>query len=327
MMNASSSACSTDAAHTTCAACAHGVQNSDPAAAVEAMTGIFDGYSQLNTPACIEIVGGDAACAAKYDAYMQCTETACAPCADIATYNACLDAVDTGLCASYWDAAAACGNALWDAIWRCQAGTWDELYDYHVANVCGYTPNTTTCAPYLPDAASVIPAYVPASGIHQNKCTAAQVSAAYAACQGDAATTATCSAFYQANTDCYECLDASSETALGPTYGVYAGEAYLTNLNGPGCLELYGASSCAQQFQALMECTRLACTPNCPVVDGASWTALDQCETDAKATTCLALETSFNSCWAALPAATQDACTFATWEDGYNKYGVLFCGP
>lgn len=321
-LNASSPACSADTEHAACKACAWGTANDNPAPAV------FDNRKQ-NLAGCIEVVGGDASCASSYAAYLACGNAACSNCSDDA-YWTCLTASDSGVCKDRWDEALACMNPIWGKISPCFDGSWRERYYYLVDSICGYLPGSTVCAPYMPDP-GLVPAYIPATGGHQNKCTSQQISELWTACLNTSSTAASCEDFGNANTACYDCVGHSSARNVdqyGPIVGYRIGASkHSTVVNTPGCIELMGDKECAAGTQAAVECEEAACAPSCDYTNQTEFDAYIKCLEDARKGVCGGLKTAADTCANALPQATKDACIGSTLQEGYTKVATLFCGP
>jgi hypothetical protein len=278
----------------------------------------------LNRAGCIEIVGGDATCAATWDKYVQCVNTACSSCpaGDSAALSACSQTASNagGTCASYYTAGATCANNDWAKAYPCFDNSFTDEYFNLSEKICGWKTSSTTCSPYLPDPTATVPAYVPASGSKQNKCTTTQINNAYTACFASTATGTTCNTFFNANKDCYNCLatDHGSES-----YGPIINYANYSNLNQAGCLELNNQASCAASFAAWTECEHQACDYNCETADSATYST---CTDNADKNSCATLYSAANTCWQAVPSAVQTACNPSTFQAGFTSFGQLFCG-
>lgn len=147
------------------------------------------------------------------------------------------------------------------------------------------------------------------------------------ACLGPHRTTDACADYKAANPACTACIvtSYSAASSYGPIldYGEYVGG------NVAGCLELTmpGNASCAKTVQALTDCELAACAANCPVVDSASLSAREQCESEADMGVCNSVFTTAADCKAMeADAGVPTLCLAGPFEDFYDAVVPLFCG-
>jgi hypothetical protein len=177
------------------------------------------------------------------------------------------------------------------------------------------------------------PAYHPATGSDQGKCTDAFISAYFTDCLGPTATQATCAPWGTsgdaAHKACAQCLLTLSTAAK---YGPLVEYKGVVNANIAGCIELKDPTNgvaCATAVQQSEECDHAACDPVCPVKDDPSFQLWLQCVQAAEAGQCKPYADK-----AACANAEQDggpaaACfpgANAKFIDYYDVLAPIFCG-
>jgi hypothetical protein len=196
----------------------------------------------------------------------------------------------------------------------------------HCSSDGGTSDAAPICAPA--DVSSFhAPAYRPASGAHQGKCTSTQITGFFTACLASSATNQSCSAFAgssatQSDRDCAACLyTMSTASQYGPVVG-YPGRSQI---NRAGCLELQGNSACATALQALESCQAAACEANCPITDSNTLQSYLQCAQSATTGGCV---NALGQTQCVIPdAGPATTCLSGTsFQDLYNHVAPLFCG-
>jgi hypothetical protein len=179
-------------------------------------------------------------------------------------------------------------------------------------DLTGFTPPNGFPPPHPPQAA----------------CDPSQLGAFWTACEDKMSTPMTCNAWRGANQKCDQCIE-SIDTDSSWGVLVYGTGKYVqpgtTQANFYGCLQLEGATQCANDDFALDQCERFVCGAQCPVTDNPSYLAYNSCTMQAQGTVC-------KSYYAKLPVScTGDAgpavmaCKGANFQDYFTKMGPLFC--
>lgn len=190
-----------------------------------------------------------------------------------------------------------------------------------------------TCAPV--DVSSFTSNWKPPSGLHQKKCTPAQV-ATFATCvyNHTGRDAKVCDAFDAdaANADCLACAKTNTS---GTTLGAIVTNGTSVSANNPGCIALVSgdlsANGCGAKVQAALLCEDAACVDVCPVSAGdtAAFNKFLACEQLAAQDGCKAYEDAA-SCAATLVAdgGPASVCQPNTQDFGVRAaaYTELFCG-
>ena len=310
--------CIDDASHDECNACMEGPHGTNPPPALISHPGLVE----LNTAGCLELMGTDTKCPAKWDAMTECMQVACDPVCPktgdggpVFTAQDHLDcrAASTaagGPCESYAQPAYDCANAQLSnlALQKCFAGTFSDRIISHGREFCG-SASGGTCSPYLPPGYQD-PAYVSPVGVHMNVCTLDQVTEFWDVCFGSKAAGQSCVNFQAAHPECFGCLltvrGAAKWTAVVAFFS-------LNQANTTGCLEAYGQTDCAHKVQALQQCQHFACIASCPW-DGLDAISLLACKEEAAGSVCATQNGPAAECLASLPAEVKTGC-FPIAED------------
>ena len=195
------------------------------------------------------------------------------------------------------------------------------------------------CPAPAPIAASFTPpAYVHAAP-HQNACSPQLIADYYTQCLGSAATAQTCAPWTNtpdaAHQVCVACLvTPATASAYGPVVQTTYGNIIVSESNLAGCIELADPAglACATALQDRTDCDEAACTPQCPIVDDASFQQWQTCENNAdnaasscgayfQATSCAASEMPDGG----VAAACFPAAANPTFEDDYDAIAPVFC--
>jgi len=341
------SSCIDDASHDECNACMEAPHGSNPPPALISHPGLVE----LNTAGCLELLGEDTKCPAKWDAMTQCMAVACDPVCPrtgdggpVFTAQDHLDcrAASTaagGPCESFAGPAYDCANAQLSnmALQKCFAGTFSDRIISHGREFCGSAAGGT-CSPYLPPGYQD-PAYVSPVGVHMNVCTPDQVTEFWDVCFGDKAAGQSCVNFQAAHPNCFGCmLNIRGAAKWGAIVSFFS----LNQANTTGCMEAQGQKDCAQKVQALQQCQHFACIASCPW-DGLEVISLLACKQAAADSVCATQNAPAAACLAALPSDVKAACFPIAADpdagadggaDGDSNFhteaiaaGLAMCGP
>lgn len=190
-------------------------------------------------------------------------------------------------------------------------------------------PAPKVCAPG--DVSTFESTWKPPTGRWQGKCTVQQVDTYVACLFSQAANDPTCRDYLARadNAVCSHCLmSAVDDTSYGPL--IRFGPNAIT-VNVEGCVALVTsdaqATGCGAKAQALGQCRRAACAPNCPLTDQASLVAFNECEVASNKSVCKSY-LSASACLAPLLEGRAAACasgpTPLAVATGVAKF---FCGP
>ncbi|HEY3817482.1 MAG TPA: hypothetical protein VGL81_09940 [Polyangiaceae bacterium] len=183
-------------------------------------------------------------------------------------------------------------------------------------------PAAATCAPA--SAAGWAPIWVPPTGASQGLCAPQDLADIYAACFGPDATDDTCSDYESNSPTCASCvLSDSTDASWGPVV-VFA---ETTAVNQPGCLDLVDpdAADCAQAAESQTECEHALCDASCPVADGPSFEAWEQCAAEADQGACGGYD---GTCLSAALAGDAGGapCGGADFATAFANVATIFCG-
>jgi hypothetical protein len=182
------------------------------------------------------------------------------------------------------------------------------------------------CAPG--NVSTFMPPAYHAANRQAGACTAAQITAYYAACLDTASTQATCMAFTPAS--CASCLEGPSTAAK---WGAVVDSTGIASINLAGCMEITGGANglaCAQTSQKSSACADAACAPSCKVTDDASLQLYLACAQQADANGCSMYAQATQTCQMAesMTDGGDSIClTGQTFQDLYNSVAPVFCGP
>jgi hypothetical protein len=182
----------------------------------------------------------------------------------------------------------------------------------------GASPDAGACEPVLPTGWTP-PAYVPATGAHQNVCTEQQMADAFLCNGAGVPQVGSCSTSPE-DTACADCLVTPS---TDPKLGALIEYASGIDPNLPGCLELKGYTECAEKYGALVACLHAACEPAC----SDSVAEKTSCFDAAHAGPCAPFLDDAAACVGALPSASVRDCFYKDLLDAQAIFGRLFCGP
>ena len=181
---------------------------------------------------------------------------------------------------------------------------------------------TATCAPS--SATDWSPSWVPPTGASQGLCAPQDLADLYAACFGADATDHTCSSYESDNPTCAACVLSASTDA---SWGAVVVFADTTVVNQPGCLDLVdpAGAACAQAAELQTECEHASCDSACPVSDGPSLAAWQQCAAQADQGACGGYD---GTCLDAVLDADGGgaACGGADFATAFANVATVFCG-
>jgi hypothetical protein len=233
-----------------------------------------------------------------------------------AAFAAPLIAITIAACGGSGDAQSADGGAS-DAGPRDAARTDAGPPPFLDASACQPSDVTTFQAP----------AFKPATGRHQNKCTPSQIDDLYAACLAPTATASTCA---PKRTELQSCAACVFSQESDPKWGAVVQYKGYAMINVAGCVEVEAGAaglSCAKDMQASLACSAAACAANCPVVDARTFASFSSCTEAAARTGCAAFSEKAR-CVDDLAQTTSAAvCTAgATFADRFHDVARVICG-
>jgi len=179
------------------------------------------------------------------------------------------------------------------------------------------------------------PGYHHATGKYQGACSAALIQSFYAQCLGASSTKASCDAAFlgatapSANQVCASCLfSRDTDTTYGPL--VLHTQTGIQTLNRAGCMELEDPAqlTCAQKYQASVDCNYAACKDNCSLSADGGLADYNACTVAAADTGCSAFTTAAACANAELDAGAKAQVCFAVGSDAmvFTSIAGVFCG-
>jgi hypothetical protein len=160
---------------------------------------------------------------------------------------------------------------------------------------------------------------------HQNHCTGPQIANFYAYCIGPNSNTTQCNNFVTANSACEQCIEtAPSSPTYGPLVILPNGVA---EINIAGCIYNANAAhqTCAQAYQAAIQCENQACESPCT---GKPIDSFLNCETASSTGGCAAFVAQAG-CTNSFSNLDPDYGCFSgpDFLTNYTTVATAFCGP
>lgn len=180
-----------------------------------------------------------------------------------------------------------------------------------------------------------VPAWYPPVGLHQGKCTTAQIDELVAQCVGPGSSPTACQATRDKMPDCDKCVVSDAYAASTGALVQYKTPLDLLDRNVSGCVALklgdVSKTGCGAKVRAATDCGLQACGPSCPFDPVKGFAALNLCvkKANADATLCKTYFDAAEACVLAAGDTVLECSFYLTGEpvpDLYKRYAQLFCG-